>query len=83
MDGHLLRYMGLDNDQAWQTVKSLIETTEKYNGVITILWHNTYFSEQRIKIYKKILEYGQQKNAWLTSGREIYEFWNENSPIPN
>jgi len=81
MDGHLFRYMKLNNQQVWKTVKSLIDQTEKYNGVITILWHNTYFTEQKIKIYKKILEYCHKKNAWLTSGAQIYKFWRNNNFI--
>ena len=81
MDGHLFRYMKLDNKQAWKTVKYLINQAEKYNGVITILWHNTHFTEQKIKIYKKILEYCHKKNAWLTSGAQIYKFWKNNNFI--
>ncbi len=75
MDGHLLRYMNLNNEQAWQKTKELIDQTEKYNGVITILWHNTYFSKERVEIYEKILDYCNKKNAWLTSGAQIYDFW--------
>ncbi len=60
---------------AWETVKKLVDTVEKYNGVITLLWHNTIFesayrADWKI-LYNKILNYCFNKNAWLTNGEEI------------
>ena len=67
---------------AWGTTKRLIDTVEKYNGVLTLLWHsndfNCVFKDSWVKIYKKILEYCHDKNAWMTSGEEVYNWWNEN-----
>ena len=68
-------YMRLDAQSAWMVAKNLIDTAEKYNGVLTILWHNTYLIEQNLKFYMKILEYCHNKNAWITSGENIYNFW--------
>lgn len=74
MDCTLLRdYMRLDFKTAWEFTKDLIDTVEQYNGVITILWHNTYMQEENLEFYKKILKYCSEKNAWLTSGKEICE----------
>ena len=64
---------------AWQVIKQLIDTVEKYNGVLTILWHNYVFGcpfrENWIKIYKKILQYSYENNAWITSGENIFKYW--------
>jgi len=64
-------YMQLDFKKALEFVKNLIDTVEQYNGVITILWHNTYMQGENLKFYEKILEYCSKKNAWITSGEEI------------
>lgn len=79
MDTTLFNYMHLDFKQAWEYTKNLIDTTEKLNGVITLLWHNFVFScnfrEDWMKLYEKILQYCSEKGAWLTSGEEIYRWW--------
>ncbi|RLI05515.1 hypothetical protein DRO22_02645, partial [Candidatus Bathyarchaeota archaeon] len=77
MDCTLFDYMKLDMEGAWKTTKLLIDVTEKYNGVITILWHNTYMVDEMLKFYEKILKYCHEKNAWMTSGEEIRKWWNK------
>ena len=77
MDRSLLRdYMRLDVKKAWECTKRLINTVEKYKGVVTILWHNnTCIEGENLKYYEKVLEYCSSKNAWITSGEEIYNWW--------
>jgi peptidoglycan/xylan/chitin deacetylase (PgdA/CDA1 family) len=75
MDGTLFNYMGFDLANAWAYTKQLIDTTEKYKGVLTILWHNYQAMGDKLEVYKKILDYCHEKNSWMTSGEEIYEFW--------
>lgn len=66
-------------NETWEKTKQLIDTVEKYNGVLTLSWHNNVFScpfmEKRKKLYEKTLEYCHEKNAWLTNGIEIYGWW--------
>ncbi len=70
--------------EIWSTAKNLIDTVEKYNGVATLLWHNNMFSsphrEEIRKLYVKLLEYCKSKNAWMTSGEEVYQLWEKNNP---
>jgi peptidoglycan/xylan/chitin deacetylase (PgdA/CDA1 family) len=68
-------YMRLENDIAWGVIQKLIDVVEKNQGVITILWHNTNMTGEKLKLYERILEYCKEKNAWMTSGEEIYNFW--------
>lgn len=56
---------------AWELIKSLIDTVERYRGVITILWHNTSMLGNGLELYEKILKYCYEKDAWITSGEEI------------
>ena len=78
MDG-ALEYMKLSLNESWEICKRLIDITMKYKGVITILWHNTSFDDilykNRERIYSKILKYCHEKNAWMTSGEEIWMWW--------
>lgn len=71
MDCTFYDYMRLDVKGAWDITKSLIDTVEKNNGVITILWHNTYMIGENLRFYEKILKYCSEKGAWITSGEEI------------
>lgn len=79
MDATFFAYMKTDPNRAWSYAKQLIDLAEKFNGVLTILWHNTTFSSPYLsewqKLFVKILHYGHEKKAWMTSGEEIYEWW--------
>ena len=66
-------------EEAWRCTKDLIDTTARFNGVITLLWHNFVFGcgfrKDWIKLYEKALQYCLDKGAWMTSGEEIYKWW--------
>lgn len=70
-------------DEAWEYTKKLIDTTAKLNGVITLLWHNYVFGcsfrKDWVKLYEKALQYCSEKGAWITSGEEIYRWWENRS----
>ena len=59
----------------WEIIKYLIDTVEKYNGVISIIWHNENMIGDKLKLFEKLLDYCYKKNAWITSGEEIWNFW--------
>jgi len=66
-------------EKAWATIESLIDATEENKGVLTILWHNNTFDKviygKWASLYERILAVLKDKNAWMTSGEEIYEHW--------
>ncbi len=70
-------------EEAWEYTKNLIDTTESFNGVITLLWHNFVFGcsfrRDWVKLYEKILQYCSRRGAWITSGEEIYRWWENRS----
>ena len=77
-------YMKINVNACWQIIKQLIDVVEKYNGVLTILWHNWtfsypvscagWFSKEWTDLYEKILNYSKKKNAWLTNCNELYNY---------
>jgi len=79
MDRALFKHMKLSENDSWQLCKNLINTVEDLGGVLTIIWHNDSFDGIYYKgwgkLYKKILEYCYEKNAWMTSANEIWEWW--------
>ena len=77
MDCTLFDYMKLDFNKAWDVTKMLIDIVEKHKGIITILWHNTYVVNDKLKFYEKILKYCYEKGAWMTSGEEIWKWWSK------
>ncbi len=78
MDVALLSSMK-DCGKMWETIKELIDIAKKNNGVLTILWHNNEFNcpfrKKLFKLYTKILDYSVKKDAWITSGEEIWRWW--------
>ena len=75
MDRTLLFYMGLNLEQAWAQTERLFTTVERLHGVITVLWHNEFMTGTSFQFYQKILKYGHDKGAWMTSGEEIEKWW--------
>jgi peptidoglycan/xylan/chitin deacetylase (PgdA/CDA1 family) len=88
MDITLFSYMKIGAEKSWGLIKNLIDTVEELNGVLTVLWHNWTFSfpvsyagmfgKEWTSLYEKILEYCYKKNAWMTSSKEICEYYKKN-----
>jgi hypothetical protein len=51
------------------------------HGVLTLLWHHSVFNENEFpgweSDYIKILDYCNEQNAWIGSGRQIHEWWTQ------
>jgi peptidoglycan/xylan/chitin deacetylase (PgdA/CDA1 family) len=75
MDVTFPRFLKYSLSDAWDLTKRLINVTEKYNGVMTVLWHNDQMTGEMAKFYRKILEYCKEKDAWMASGKEVYTWW--------
>ncbi|WP_068320813.1 polysaccharide deacetylase family protein [Pyrococcus kukulkanii] len=83
MDGTLFEYMRLSVDKAFELVKKLMDIVEEYHGILTLNWHNDKFDgiywRHYEELYVKILKEAKKRDAWLTNGIELVEWWvNEN-----
>lgn len=60
-------------------IHSLMDEVQKFNGCLTILWHNAYFSPYKFagwrEIYESILKDGKNRNAGLFSGIQVINRW--------
>lgn len=77
MDGSffLKKYMNLSFEEAFKYFILLIEEVEKVNGVFTLLWHNTFFQNEYLEFYKRIIEYLKVKKCWFCTGNELINWW--------
>ena len=67
MDRSLEQYNELKPQDAWSTIKPAIDASEEYGGVITLNWHNIFMWGDWGKLYEKILNYGVERQAYLTN----------------
>lgn len=78
MDSSLIfkKYMGLSQKESVAAVILLIEEIKKFNGVFSMLWHNTSFSDYKYtgwcEVYEHIISYCKDNGALLTSNIDIY-----------
>lgn len=65
-------------DDKEQTCLILAEEVKRYRGVLTLLWHPRNFNIQEFpddrNIYIKINQYCQEKGAWITCAKDIFEW---------
>jgi hypothetical protein len=63
----------------WESIYYLIESVEKQEGLLTILFHHTVFNEKEYpnwyENYEKIITTCRNKGAWITNGTEIDSWW--------
>ncbi len=75
MDVTLFHYRQLSTDDALSAVKDLVNEIKKFNGVFTLLWHNTFFDEDRFpgikKFYEGLLQYIHSERPQNKLGYEI------------
>jgi peptidoglycan/xylan/chitin deacetylase (PgdA/CDA1 family) len=59
--------------------KRIIDVVERYQGVLTLLWHPPVFNALEYpgdsKIYQDVIELCKQRGAWVTSAGEVARWW--------
>lgn len=77
MDGTLFNYRNLNYDEALDSIRSLVEITKKYHGVITLLFHPDFMDEEERpgvrEFYENTLTMIMKKNAQSVTGLDILE----------
>ena len=60
------------------TIKIIREVMDQH-GVLTLLWHHTVFNDYEFpgggSAYKRIINYCKKRDAWITSGKNIAQWW--------
>ncbi|MFC2104103.1 polysaccharide deacetylase family protein [Bacteroidota bacterium] len=80
MDGTLFGYRNLNYKEATESIIKLIDEVIKFNGIFTLLWHNSFFEEILFPgiedFYKKLLKEITNMQPLSISGRELLEIIN-------
>ena len=69
MDCSFFDYMKLSIESAWELFLLLVKSVKETNGVLTILWHNSYY--KHLPFYWKMLEYLQTQNVHFGTSAEF------------
>lgn len=71
MDGTFQKYLGLSPEQSFAEIVKITKEVKKFRGVLTVLWHNTFFSPYKYpgwkNLYVKILSHCQKEQAYMQS----------------
>ena len=83
MDISLFAYQKYNTFEAGKAVRSIIQEIKKFNGLFTLLWHNTFLDEDEFKgiqdFYYDLLDYlAAQQCISLTASEVIHLFSSEN-----
>ena len=74
-------YMGIPQGKVLEEIKPLIDVTQQFNGMLTILWHNNFFSDYKYagwrQLYVELLQYMNEQKAWLTNGEQVYNMYTQ------
>ena len=80
MDGTLSKYLKLNVEESLALVKQFIIEHE-YNSVISILWHNSNFTDYKYegfpRLYEEILKFAKEKDFISLNSKQIKNRFNE------
>jgi len=75
MDSTFFYYRKLNFEEAKDSINTIIKETAKYNGVFTLLWHNSFFNEKELpgitKFYIELLSQIKSYEPESLLGSEI------------
>jgi hypothetical protein len=75
MDGTLFSYQRYSIEKAFSACESLLEEVQKFGGVFTVLWHNSFFDEDTYpgitKFYETLLQRISEKQPENILGLEL------------
>jgi hypothetical protein len=81
MDGTLFNYRKLSPMEGLLTIESYIATVKKHQGILVLLWHNSFFDQDIYpgwtNTYEDILASAISKNALLVSAGNTIKLYLE------
>lgn len=73
------KYMGVTRDRVLPLAAELMDEVQKFNGVFSLNWHNTYFSPHKFngwrEIFLDIISELKNRGAWFKTGRHIQKLF--------
>lgn len=75
MDATLFFYMRMDFEGAFKICREIMEKVMACNGVLTLLWHNNFISEEMGAFYARILDLLRAADPWFSTSSELITWW--------
>jgi hypothetical protein len=70
----------LNWEMALDYIVLMTERVNQVGGVLTLLWHtNEIINLESLRVYKKSLEYLKRQNCWMTTVRQVGDWWTQRS----
>lgn len=81
MDSTLFQYRKLTTKDAMSSIDDILSEIKKFNGVFTLLWHNSYLNEDDVPgikvFYSDLLKRVMDEKPLVLTGLEIVDRYNE------
>ena len=85
MDVTLFRYLGMEKEQAFEASVEAISQVRDVGGLVSILWHNNFFSEEEYidweETYARILDWLAPQSPWVARGVDIATWWRSRNQV--
>ena len=86
MDGTLFQYQKLSFNEAREAIQNLLKQVKKFNGIFSLLWHNSFFDEVKhpgiTEFYESLLDLMAESDFQSSTGHEIYQMIEETELQP-
>ena len=70
-----------ENPNRSEDTLKIIRGVMEQQGVLSLLWHHSAFNDHEYPgwgtAYKRIIEYCKKRDAWITTGKELAQWWLE------
>jgi hypothetical protein len=77
IDVSLFQYRELNYEKAMENIYIITCEVKKLHGIFTLLWHNSYFEEERLpgirKLYQQLISYIDKDKLENETGRELLQ----------
>jgi len=83
-DGALVGASALEynEEMAKKAIKRLIDQVINVNGCCTLLFHPDKYIDKRFgRLYRWAIEYALEENGWVTSLKEIHQWWKQREQL--
>jgi hypothetical protein len=77
------RRMRLNETQAWEICKIVLDNIVKVGGVITLSWHTRSLSPERLwgEFYKKLLDELRNRKAWFGTAIQVVDWFRKRRSV--